>query len=197
MDAGRRLLQGSVAAGVSTWLALAFHLLAGGDFPALAGLVIPFVLSWCACVALAAWRTDVLRLSASVVASQALFHTLFVLGSAGQLNSGHAHAGTGGLDPTSTHLVHSSAGSQMWLAHLGAAVITILALRSSEQEFSRLLRLAVDFVRRLVLPCIDVAVLSGPGVLLPSVPELRVGQGLERLAGTVTLRGPPVGARLR
>lgn len=197
MDAGRRLSQGSVAAGVSTWLALAFHLLAGGDFPALAGLVIPFVLSWCACVALAAWRTDVLRLSASVVASQALFHALFVIGSTGQLGGGHAHAGSGGLDRTSEHLVHSAVGSQMWLAHLGAAVITILALRSSEQAFIRLAQLVADFVPRFVLPCIDVAVLPGPGVLPPSVPELCVGQGLGRLAGTVTLRGPPVGACLR
>lgn len=197
MEACRRLGQGAFAAAASMWLALSFHLLAGGNLPTLAGLVISFVLSWCACLALAAWRTDVLRLSASVVSSQALFHGLFVFGSAAWLSDSghaHAHAGPGGLDSSTVHL---GMASQMWWAHLGAAVVTILALRSSERAFSRLARLAADLVRRLVLPCIDVAVLPESDVLPPPAIGLRVSQDLGRYSRAIPPRGPPVSARLR
>src|SRR5699024_2221458 len=130
MRAGQQVARGSIAATVSTWIALTFHLVGGGDAPAAPGVVVPFVLSWCACVRLAAWRADTLRLIGSVVVSQAMFHACFALGAGGVTAGHHGPAVHPGPSPD---LSGGSAGPQMWLAHLGAALVTVLALRSGEQ----------------------------------------------------------------
>lgn len=129
----RALFRGGSAAGVSTSIALLFHLMAGGAMPALPGLVVPLLLAMGVCVLLAGVRLPAVRLLLSVGASQVLFHTLFMIG-AGQGGAGgqggaagaHAHhAMTASVDETATSV-------WMVLAHVGAAVLTAAALRHGE-----------------------------------------------------------------
>lgn len=193
MRTGRRLARGSIAAALSTWVALAFHLLGGGDLPAVAGVVIPFVLSWCACVGLAAWRAHALRLSASVLVSQGLFHLLFTLGASGRAEGGH-HGSP--VDLGSAEAAAAAPSSHMWLAHLVAAAITVLALRSGEQALIRLSRALIDGARRLcaapVLERLDTLARAG------SIPDaVDVREDLGRFHRDISRRGPPVGAQPR
>lgn len=194
MSSRRRLGRGSIAAGVSTWLALAFHLLGRGETPAVAGIVIPFVLSWCACVVLAAWRGHALRLTASVVLSQGLFHLLFTLGATGAAAGGHhgSPARLGAVD-----VAGGASWSHMWLAHLAAAAITILALHSGERAIARLSRLVVDAARRLCeVPSLQPLVPIHAGTRV--VPRVVVDPtGLGRFGRVIRRRGPPVSTRPR
>lgn len=193
MGTGRRLARGSIAAALSTWVALAFHLLGGGELPAIAGVVIPFVLSWCACVGLAAWRGHALRVSASVLVSQGLFHLLFTLGASGRVEGGHHGS------PVSLGSTESAAGapwSHMWLAHLLAAAITVLALRSGEQALTRLSRALVDGARRLcAVPVLEGVAILPRGGSVPDAVDVRPGLG--RFHRDISRRGPPVGAQPR
>lgn len=156
----RRVARGSAAAAVSTFVALLSHVAGGGAVPATIGVLVPLVLSVAVCTVLAGRRLPLARLTASVVASQALFHTLFVLGSAGGVSAaagpttgvGHVHSVV--LTSTPEH-AHSS-GPGMWAAHAVAAALTIVALRRGELATARLLqigrialeRLGVDRARR-------------------------------------------------
>lgn len=191
MDTGRRLARGSIAAAFSTWVALAFHVLGGGAVPAVAGLLIPFVLSWCACVRLAGWRTDALRLTASVVVSQALFHLLFAVGASGQVVGGHHGAGA---ELGAANISGAAPSSQMWLAHVMAAVVTVLALRSGEQAVSRLTRAVLDVARRLCAAPSFAPLVIGAGPSLIMRPAVTVRDDLGRFHRDISRRGPPVGA---
>lgn len=189
MATWRRLARGSIAAALSTWVALAFHLVGGGELPAIAGVAIPFVLSWCACVALAAWRGHTLRLSASVLLSQGLFHLLFTLGASGRAGGGHhdtvVHLG-------SADVASAAPWSSMWLAHLAAAVVTILALRSGERAIARLSRALVDGARRLCAAPVLEPPTAG-SVRRAVVEHLDVRPALGRFLRDISRRGPPVG----
>lgn len=196
MRAGQRVARGSLAAALSTWIALAFHLVGGGDAPAAPGVVVPFVLSWCACVRLAAWRADALRLTGSVVVSQTLFHACFALGAGGGVTGGH-HGSAVHLGPSPV-LSGGTAGPQMWLAHLGAAVITVLALRSGEQALRRLGRAVVTVARRLLLPVPSTRPWTPPQpVVVPTIATAGTGAGLAHVDRVIRRRGPPVGGRPR
>src|SRR5699024_3357975 len=78
-DRHRRALRGSAAATAATFVALASHIIGGGSIPTLWGLIAPSALSTLVCVLLAGRKLSLWRLSASVVASQALFHQLFTV----------------------------------------------------------------------------------------------------------------------
>lgn len=194
MSSGRRLARGSIAAGLSTWIALFFHLVGGGGAPAVAGVAIPFVLSWCACVVLAAWRGHALRLAASVVLSQGLFHLLFTLGATGGVRGGH-HGATMHLG--ATDLAAASTWTHMWLAHLVAAAITILALHSGERALTRLSRMVLDAARRLcAAPRLEpAATVIGPVPAMASVVD--DFRSLGRFHRDISRRGPPVSLRPR
>src|SRR5699024_1527126 len=75
----RRALRGSAAPTAATFVALASHVLDGGSMPSLWGIIVPWALSTLVCVLLAGRTLSLWRLSASVVASQALFHQLFTV----------------------------------------------------------------------------------------------------------------------
>ncbi len=151
----RRVARGSAAAAVSTFVALLSHVAAGGAPPAPIGVVVPLVLSVAVCSVLAGRRLSLPRLSASVVASQALFHSLFTVGAASGVTATaaaisaprHAHALT--LVSTGDHAHTDGAG--MWAAHLAAAVITIVALRRGDRALSRLREVGRVAVRRLAV----------------------------------------------
>lgn len=193
MSAGRRVARGSIAAGLATWVALAFHLLGGGGMPTPAGIITPFVLSWCACVALAGWREHALRLTVSVLVSQALFHLLFTLGAPAAAHGGH-HGSAVHLGQAEA--VGAAPWSHMWLAHLVAAAITVLALRSGEQALGRLSRAILAGARRLCAPpVLDplFRVVAPPS--MPTRPDVRPGLGW--FHREISRRGPPVSAPSR
>lgn len=73
----QRVLRGTAAAVFATFVALASHMIGGGDLPTAMGVVVPLALSTLVCVLLAGYRLSLPRLSLSVLASQSLFHPLF------------------------------------------------------------------------------------------------------------------------
>lgn len=186
------LLRGFVGASFATFVALASHVWVGGGMPGMLGIAVPWLLSLTVCTLLAGRRLSVVRLSASVLASQLLFHALFVLGSitpAGGL-SPHVHA----VAPLSVSgevvIVPEDAG--MWIAHGIAAVLTIIVLHRGELIVRTLLSVASDLAVWLgrIVPA---AVLVAPGEPLQrrwamsAVPVPRC-----RLRAQMHRRGPPL-----
>lgn len=82
MNARRtRTLRGVGAAVFASFTALASHIIAGGSAPNVFGMTVVIALSVFVCVLLARSSLSLWRLSASVIASQAMFHWMFsVLG---------------------------------------------------------------------------------------------------------------------
>lgn len=211
---GSRVARGAAAAVLSTAVALGSHLLAGAEAPGVLGVVVPLVFAVSVCTVLAGVRLSAVRLSVSVVTSQVLFHLLFVLGTvpagtSAVTGAGHdAHLGHGGhgahesmtlasvtgTQVTGTtggagHAAHASVG--MWLAHAGAAVLTVLALHRGEMLLRQLRRLATAVLTwvlpRRSAPCL--LVLRRRRGPLDARPV--VARSLEVLAGCVPRRGPP------
>ncbi|GAA1299634.1 hypothetical protein [Brachybacterium alimentarium] len=119
-----RLVRGGIAATLATVIALGGHLVGGGAVPSWIGIALPWWLSVAACTVLAGTRFSLPRMTAAVLASQALFHGLFLAGTPGdpsvQLvappgsHLGHgAHAGHGG------QLTDASASVGAHAAHAG------------------------------------------------------------------------------
>ena len=197
----RRVARGVAAAAVSTFVALLSHVAGGGSVPAPLGILAPLVLSIAVCTVLAGRRLPLARMTASVVASQALFHVLFVLGSSGGVSAvaapsaGSAHVHSVVLTSAASHPHATGAG--MWAAHAVAAVLTIVALRRGELAGTRLLalgrlalqRLGADRLRRALAvrpipldrPAHDVA-----------LQRATVGRAHSGLFSAPSLRGPPV-----
>lgn len=129
--------------------------------PGMLGIAVPWLLSLTVCTLLAAVlngrRLSLVRLSASVLASQLLFHALFVLGSitpAGGL-APHVHGALPLALPLASSgeavLVPEDAG--MWIAHGVAALLTIAVLHRGELIVRALLAVASDlaaWLRRIV-----------------------------------------------
>ncbi|PPF41983.1 hypothetical protein C5B85_17970 [Pseudoclavibacter sp. AY1F1] len=186
----RRVRLAFVAASVSTFIALASHVFAGGGLPGMLGIAFPFGLAVLACLLLARIRTDSLRLALSVGASQFLFHTLFVLGTppaaggSGTMADAHAgHAAHGQLAASSAmadfassagagsssaaiHLGHD--GPLMWAMHAVAAVLTALALYFGEALLASLAK-AKEAAVELLLPLGRVVFVLLARVLRPNV----------------------------
>src|SRR5690606_1104978 len=100
--------------------------------PGLLGVAVPWLLSLTVCSLLAGRRLSIVRLSLSVLASQLLFHALFVLGSitpAGAL-APHVHDALPLTLNGDRVLIPEDAG--MWIAHGVAAVLTIVVLHRGE-----------------------------------------------------------------
>lgn len=187
-----RVVRASVAATVATFLALVSHVAGGGAMPEWLGIVVPWVLSLAICTILAGRTLSLVRLSVAVLASQALFHTLFVLGApaAGGLPTGHVH-GVGVLDLGGD--VVASPDAAMWLSHAIAAALTIAALYRGERAVRRLLSLAEQVLaearRRLarVAGTIRLGLVAPPRALFVDAPAPL----LLFLTTSVRRRGPP------
>lgn len=176
--------------------------------PGLLGVVTPLILSLLVCILLAGRKLSLTRLSLSVVTSQVLFHTLFVLGTpssgfsmhAGMPGGGHHHGhGMMQMPVVSEHtitLIHGD--TMMWLSHFIGAVVTVFFLYRGEQAIHRLRTLAERFgawVRhRLAIP------LRLPVTPTPARVYLVEASGWSVLsqirASTQHRRGPPVAHRI-
>lgn len=165
------------------------------------GIAAPLLLSLMVCILLAGRKLSLARLSVSVVASQTLFHTLFVLGTpttGAQMNmpAGHHH-GHGMMQmpvvsEQTTTLVHGDA--TMWVSHFIGAAITVFFLYRGEQAIHRLRALAEQFVawvrHRLVVP-LRLPVATAPA-RVPAAVETSGWTMLSQLhASTLSRRGPP------
>ena len=184
----QRVLRGSLAAAVATFTALLFHVAGGGASPAALGVLAPLVLSTAVCTLLAGRRMSLLRLSASVTASQLLFHGLFLLGtpSGSVTGGGHAHHGGGVqivLDGTT-----ASDDGVMTAAHALAAAVTVAALHAGERVLAALSALSRWIVVRVIRPrgIVDVAAPS-----LPAPDADRVLPALGVHVPSLRRRGPP------
>lgn len=182
----RAFLRGSLAAIVSTTLALISHLMAGAALPALPGLVLPLLLATCVCILLARVRLPAARLLLSVGASQVLFHNLFMMGATELGGAGsHAHHAVG----APVHEGHSS--GWMVLAHVAAAALTALALRHGELVVARI----CATVRRLTWRFLRPAAPQPARPTAPSAPladeRAWVPTTLLLVHASVVRRGPP------
>ncbi|WP_104193551.1 hypothetical protein [Cryobacterium sp. Y82] len=141
-----RFARGWIVAVFSTFVAALSHTLSGGSAPGLLAVVVSLAFAGMVCVALAGRTLSFWRGAASVLISQVIFHGLFSLGAPGgalgadalAASATHQHATLPNLiDPavlgSTTHVPHD--GAAMWLAHFGAAIVTILALRYAERAF--------------------------------------------------------------
>jgi len=159
---GARLVRGWLTASVAVFVAAFAHVAGGGSRPGELGTVLALVFSGLVCTFLAGRSLSLFRMSASVVVSQFLFHILFGLGGGGAgaltvVGGSHHGSVTVGSDPHeamgplamgpmpvgSMGLGSSGTGAAasgqmdawMWLAHAGAALVTIIALRHGEAAF--------------------------------------------------------------
>ncbi|UOQ59452.1 hypothetical protein MUN76_10345 [Leucobacter rhizosphaerae] len=204
------LVRGSFAATIATFVALVSHVAGGGAVPGIAGWATPLILSLLICVALAGRNLSVIRLSVSVVASQVLFHTLFMLGTPSAALQGGASAGAGAampqhhdhaammmipppaLSPGTAELVQ--ADPTMWLAHALGAAVTVIFLVRGERTLERLRAIATRIAAWVRIgfdaPWAQPVALHRPRVL-PA--EFRHRTLLSLIQTTVQCRrGPPV-----
>ncbi|PRY70107.1 hypothetical protein B0I08_101234 [Glaciihabitans tibetensis] len=189
-----RVLSGSLAATFATLVAAFSHLLAGGTAPSGAALALSLALSIPICIALVGPTVSLWRTSVAVGIAQAMFHGLF----SGTSYSGtvvvpeHAvHAGTpislAGLpDGTGSH--HSAS---MWLAHVGAALLTVVALRYVESAILRLRGTARLLVALLTVVISAVPVLGEGRPARVGCAQTVLPRDLALLFSALRHRGPP------
>lgn len=178
-----RALRGTAAAWVATIVAATGHTLAGGGAPSPAFVVAIGVLASPVAVALAGRRLTAWRVAASVLVSQALFHTAFAVTASADPAALHGHhvAHLGGeLNPVVLP------DAPMLVAHVLAAAITTLALVRGE----RMLRALGRGIRALFAPMAGVV----PPVVAP--PRIAAVVRVPGAPGRVVLsdlapRGPP------
>ncbi|WZH35347.1 MAG: hypothetical protein PIR02_11220 [Microbacterium enclense] len=196
-ERGTRVARGAVAAAVATFVALLSHVTGGGALPGAAGILVPLALSFVACTALAGRRLSAIRLSIAVALSQALFHTLFVLGSYEPGASGHVHGAVAmpALEPGAS-AVMIAPDATMWFWHVVAAAVTTVVLHRGERTVTHLRELTARLGAWLRVRVRIFTVAPGPAparrVIAEIVAEVRPVSVL--LAGTARRRGPPLSA---
>lgn len=183
----RRALRGSTAATTAVLLASTAHTLAGGDAPPPWLVVAAMILAAPLCVALVGRRLDLPRLSAAVVAAQAILHAAFAAvgtaAPAGDVATAHHH------DFASlSSIAVDPAASTMTLGHAIAAVVTIAALAGGE----RLLATIAHGIRILLRPAAPLPTPPARPRALPAAFLDATAGAVARLAHSVGRRGPPV-----
>ena len=173
------------------------HVAAGGAMPGWLGVAVPWVLAAMVCTVLAGRALSLWRLSIAVVLSQALFHTLFVLGTVtpGAASTGHVHAAAAAATPAAQATAADSAPDlAMWASHLAAAVLTIVVLHRGEAAVRRLISLAGEVVDalRLRLDVVDGVRVPAlrPAPAIADAPRGSPSLGWHR--STSARRGPPL-----
>lgn len=190
-----RLLRGAVLGTVATLLAAVSHLLGGGHAPSALALVVGVVFAtFVGTVAVGrvatGRRVGVVRTAIAVGITQFVFHIGFALlgsGAAVSATGAHRHHAVFSIaaDPAAA-VAHG--GAAMWLAHIAAAVLTVLYLRHLERHvWAVLSRLGGVLLRAFSIQMPQ-----------PTVRPLRVAVARELPAASALLRdaiarrGPPV-----
>lgn len=190
----RRLKRAAASASVTTFIALLAHAVAGGPVPGMLALATLWMTALLIAMALGGTRLSLWRLIVVVTLSQFAFHELFAwsAGSGGAV-AGHVHslaemqslmAGA-----ASTAVVASAA---MWLSHLVAGVLTVVALHSGERMLQRTRALAESvaaWLRRRI------RAIAAPALGRPRLARTAFGLRARALPvvalGSLSRRGPP------
>jgi hypothetical protein len=199
-----RFARGWIVAVFSTFVAALSHTLGGASAPGLLAAVVSLAFAGMVCVVLSGRTLSFWRGAASVLISQLIFHGLFSLGASGgalgtealAASGTHQHAALPGLigplvPGANADVMHD--GATMWGAHLGAAIITIMALRCGERAFWGLVESVRLGLRTLYVPA---------PVVVPIAAPLRIGHAapvftprdLVLVLSAMRHRGPPSGA---
>lgn len=195
-----RAIRGAVAAGFATFTALMSHVLAGAEMPGWLGVVAPLIFAWVACTFLSGRRLSAIRLTVSVLVSQFLFHSLFVLGApssamtTGNSPQGHRHGAVTILSPVAEATVAHDHGSVwMWGSHAAAALVTIAGLYFAERIMvtaSSLVGQVREWLARISTHRVVVVRLAWRVLQRPFEPILvRI---LSWFAWALSRRGPPL-----
>ncbi|MFJ6416699.1 hypothetical protein [Paeniglutamicibacter sp. NPDC091659] len=192
-----RALRGAVAALFATMVALCSHVLAGGQVPDLLGVMLPLAVSVQVCILLSGRRFSIFRLSLAVAFSQFFFHGLFSLG-AGQSNGTamaaqhehlmHTATTTSPIALEASHLTH---GDPMLLAHVVAAIATVLVLHRGESILFSLAGLVDLFflgLLRFLIAAIRIPVVSRRPLVRRTEPLAFISAVY---VNCVARRGPP------
>ena len=194
-----RFARGWIVAAVSTFVAALSHTVGGGAVPGLLAVVVSLAFAGIVSIALSGRTLSTWRLTAAVLVSQLIFHGLFSLGSAGgalvTTDAASAHANhAGGIAvaelPAGT-MSGTDHGLMMTLAHIVAAVVTVIALRFGERAFWGLFTTAAVALTALV----KVIVLTPIPNIPRSIPALSAflpPRDLLVLLSPMRHRGPPV-----
>lgn len=196
-----RFARGWIVAVFSTFVAALSHTLGGGPAPGWLSVVVSLAFAGMVCVGISGRTLSFWRGAVSVLISQFIFHALFALGAPGgalgaeaiAASGTHQHVALPGLitpivPSTSAHLAHN--GTPMWLAHFGAAIVTILALRYAERAFWSLVGNARLSIRSLSLPAQLVLPVAAPQRLGHQAPVL-TPRDLILVLSAMRHRGPP------
>jgi hypothetical protein len=189
------VLRGLAASSVAVFAALAGHVTAGGTMPGPLGILVPWMLSFMVCVLLAGRKLSVTRLSLSVAVSQFLFHVLFVLGTFTPSGTATPHVHGAPLTITASSPVTEAviADGTMWVGHLLAATLTIIALHRGERLLLGLRDLAQQSVCWLQRRVAAVAVSSRPQpIAVPTLVAEAVVLRSALLLSTLRGRAPPL-----
>ncbi|MGK2938172.1 MAG: hypothetical protein ACSLFR_10280 [Solirubrobacteraceae bacterium] len=183
-----RFVRGWVTTGFAVFVAAFAHVAGGGHAPDWLAVAVSLAFAGILCVPLAGKTLSLPRLTISVAGAQAVFHTLFALagGQGHAITTGHH----GAVIFTATALAeHGDDGAQsMTLAHVIAAVITIVALRFGESAFWGIVARAKAGMPRLRThsPVAFAQPASTPAPQRELAPTR-----LRELAASVSRRGPP------
>ncbi|KAA9107510.1 hypothetical protein [Microbacterium rhizomatis] len=186
-----RAWRGIAAAAVATFFATVSHAAADGTFPSWWGVVLALALAAPVCVLFAARGFSWWRVSAAIVISQALFHAILSLDLSGSAaaSSGHVHA-LAVASEIATGDSHTGAAPGMWMAHVVAAICTVLVWGRGERAARALWELVRSPFRLVLVPISARPVAAAPAVAVRPIPPSR------RLAvlSVMRRRGPPVTA---
>lgn len=193
-----RFARGWIVAAFSTFVAALSHTLGGGATPGLLAVVVSLAFAGIVSIALAGRTLSTWRLSAAVLLSQLIFHGLFSLGGAGgsllTTTAAHTHhAGNTAVlvsSAASAAMPGTDHGLMMSVAHVVAAVITVVALRFGERAFWGLFTTAAMALKTLVRVIVLAPMPAIPGVIAASA-AIVAPRDLLVLLSPMRHRGPP------
>ena len=206
-----RVARGWSLAAFATFVAALSHTLAGGDPPGLLAIAVSMAFSGLLCIAVAGRKDSLWRVIASVAAAQAVLHLLFSLGMS-STGSSAAPRPTGAAShhapavPSATSLnastegllaAHSAVHFAAWmiLAHLVAAVITIVAVRHGDRAM-KLIGRVISLQLRALTHVAETPVLppDGDSASRMPAPVLTLSRELALVLSSLRYRGPPLDA---
>ena len=191
---GARVIRGVIAAGFATFVAALFHVAGGGLPPSALALTLSLVFSALGSIALVGRRSSLWRTASAVALSQFLFHALFVLSPSAHFAgaTGYIHPGTHltmVADASATMPGMDAGGGLMWVSHLAAAAVTVMALRYGERVFVAVCEFTVFALRRLLTVAFQVETFELPA-RVETVPVVLPPATV--LLGGLRHRGPPL-----